>query len=240
MSRTLAGLLIVSVLFAQSAAAASVSVPVSEDAAISYNDGFPGVAASNFGIFQNLFAGSFDPDFRSESRSLMKFVLPSLPAGQTLQSATLRLVVGQEFPQTKQFDFLRVDDDWAEGSVTWLSAPQPTPFQLPIASFNSAIGLGPTPPRDVLLFDITPAVEAEQSSDPTQTLSILWKERDESGACCNRLAARSKELAGIPENVPQIILTFVPEPSTAGLLAVLVVVPLVRGRVFSATARRYS
>ncbi len=225
MIRTLAALLANCVLFTHLAAAASVSIPVSEDAAILSVDGVPGVAASNFGIFNYLYAGSFDPDHGSYSRSLLKFVLP--PAGQTLESAKLRLVIGQEFPQTKQFDFFRVDDNWDQGSVTWLSAPQSAPSQLPIATFNSAIGLGPTPPANVLSFDITAAVENEQNTDPTLTLSILWKEREETGECCNRLAARSQELAVLPDNVPQIILTYVPEPSTIGLLAVMVVVPLV-------------
>lgn len=233
MIRILGGLLLALTLFNHCATAANVSVPVSEDAAILSNAGFPGVAASNFGIFNYLYAGSYDPDFLSYSRSLMKFVLPPVPAGQTLQSASLRLIVGQEFPQTKQFDFFRVDDNWNEATVTWLSAPQPLPFQLPIATFNSAIGLGPTPPSNLLSFDITPAVEAEQSSDPTQTLSILWKEREETGACCNRLAARSKELAVLPDNVPQIILTLVPEPSSMGLLAALAIGPFLRLRVFS-------
>lgn len=222
MMRSVAGWLTVAVLTSQSAVGGIVVLPVSEDAAVLSNDGFPSVAATNFGIFNYLYAGSYDPDHLSYSRSVMKFVLPPLSAGQTLQSATLRLVVGQEFPQTKQFDFFRVDDNWNEATVTWLSAPQPQPLQLPIATFNSAIGLGPTPPSNALTFDITPAVEAEQSSDPTQTLSILWKERDEDGACCNRLAARSKELAVLPENVPQIILTTVPEPSSLWILALLI------------------
>ena len=229
MNRTLAGIVVAVVLFSEAAAVASVVVPVSEDAALFSLDGSPGLANSNFGFGYN-YAGSFSPDAGSYSPSLFKFVIPPLPAGQSLQSASLRLVVGQEFPQTKMFDFFRVDDNWDEGSVTWLSAPQLVPTQLPIASFDSAIGLGPTPPANGLSFNITAAVEAEVSSDPTNTLSILWKEREETGACCNRLAARSDELAGIPENVPQIILTLVPEPSTAGLLAVIALVPLSRRR----------
>lgn len=223
------GLLTAVVLFAQSAAATDIVVPVSEDAAILSDDGSPGVAANNFGNFNYLYAGSYDPDHGSYSRSLMKFVLPPVPAGQSLQSASLRLILGQEFPQTKVFDFFRVEDTWDEGTVTWLSAPQLVPTQQPIATFDSAIGLGPAPPpRNALSFDITSVVEDEQSSDPTHTLSILWKERNEAGTCCNRLIAYSKELAVIPGNVPQVVLTFVPEPSSTGLVAGLVVLLLAR------------
>ncbi len=229
MYRTFAGLLFAVVLFTQSALAADISVPVSEDAAILANNGFPSVEASNFGG-GFLYAGSFDPDHASYARSLLKFALPPIPAGQTLQSAALRLIVGQEFPQTKQFDFFRVDDNWDEVTVTWLSAPQLVPNQQAIATFNSAIGLGPTPPSNLLTFDITSAVEAELNLDPTQVLSILWKERDETGDCCNRLAARSKEQAFLPSNVPQIVLTLVPEPSSMGLLAGLVVLLPARAR----------
>ena len=229
MIRSLLVMLAAVIFVGESAAGASIVVPVSEDAAILARDGSPGLAASNFGIFNYLYAGSYDPDFSSYSRSLMKFVLPTPAAGETLQSATLRLVVGQEFPQTKVFDFFRVDDNWTEGGVTWLSAPQPQPLQSPLASFDSAIGLGAgPPPRNSLTFDITAAVEDELSIDSTRTLSILWKEHDESGACCNRLDAYSKELAVLPTNVPQIILSFVPEPSIVAHLAMLVILPLVR------------
>ena len=124
MNRTYAALLTTVALFTQSATATEIVVPVSADAAILADDGSPGTAANNFGIFNYLYAGSYDPDNGSYSRSLMKFVLPPVPAGQSLQNASLRLILGQEFPQTKVFDFFRVDDAWDEGSVTWLSAPQ--------------------------------------------------------------------------------------------------------------------
>ena len=146
MIRTLLLMLAAVMFLGESAAGASIIVPVSEDAAILNRVGSPGVAASNFGLFNYLYAGSYDPDVFSYSRSLMKFVLPLPAAGETLESATLRLVVGQEFPQTKVFDFFRTDDNWTEGTVTWLSAPQLLPSQSPMASFDSAIGLGAGPP----------------------------------------------------------------------------------------------
>jgi hypothetical protein len=229
MMRNLAVWLTVACLAAQSATGATVVVPVSEDAATIFNAGFPNSGATNYGIFFNLYAGSFDPDFLSYSRSLMKFIIPPFPVGETLESATLRLTVGQNFPQTSVFDFFRVDDNWTEGSVTWLSAPQPLPNQQPMANFDSAIGLGPAPPpRNGLSFNITSAVEAELNSDATRTLSILWKERNETGLCCNRLEAKSKDIDLVPnpDLVPQIILSFVPEPSCLGLLAPLVFVAL--------------
>ena len=62
MNRTYAGLLVALALFIQPVFATEVVVPVSEDAAILANDGSPSTAANNFGIFNYLYAGSFDPD----------------------------------------------------------------------------------------------------------------------------------------------------------------------------------
>ena len=136
---------------------------------------------------------------------------------------------GTRFPQTKVFDFFRTDDNWTEGTVTWLSAPQLLPSQSADGEFRQRHrpAAGP-PPRNALTFDITSAVEDELSIDATGTLSILWKEHDEAGACCNRLDAYSKELAVLSTNVPQIILSFVPEPSVVAHLAMLAILPLVR------------
>ena len=69
---------------------------------------------------------------------------------------------------------------------------------------------------------MTAAVQAEYNLD--QTLSILWKERDETGACCDRLVARSKDLAVINDNIPRLELTIVPEPSSLALLAAFLLI----------------
>ena len=62
MIRTLLLMLAAVMFLGESAAGASIIVPVSEDAAILNRVGSPGVAASNFGLFNYLYAGSYDPD----------------------------------------------------------------------------------------------------------------------------------------------------------------------------------
>ena len=222
MTRTIIGLVAAVALLAECTVGANIVVPVSEDAAIFSRSDNPNLAATNFGTFYNLYAGSFEPSASSYSRSLLKFNLPLLSQGQTVQSATFRLVAGQEFPQLGTYDFFQVDDNWTEGTVTWLSAPQPVPAQSPIATFVNSLGIAPTPATS-LVFNITAAVQAEYNSD--QVLSILWKDRNETGTCCDRLVARSQELAVISDNIPRLDLVIVPEPSCWVLLGGIILIP---------------
>ena len=125
MTRSILEAISATFLFAATAAAANIMVPVSEDAALFFRSDNLNLAATNFGSFYNLYAGSFEPSASSYSRSVLKFNLPPLAPGQTVESAKFRLIAGQEFPQLKTYDFYHVDDNWTEGTVTWLRRRSP-------------------------------------------------------------------------------------------------------------------
>ena len=55
-------------------------------------------------------------------RALVRFLMPSMPAGCQVESATLRLYAGS-YKDGRTLEALRLDDPWSEGSVTWGNAP---------------------------------------------------------------------------------------------------------------------
>lgn len=87
-----------------------------------------GYPTLNFGDTTDMWAGyddSLNPDGRI-ARSLIKFDLASLPANQTITTATLRiyLVTSWDFPNTyRTITTYRVTSNWAENSITWNNAP---------------------------------------------------------------------------------------------------------------------
>jgi hypothetical protein len=87
--------------------------------------GYPSV---NFGNNSDMWSGyddSLDPDGEIV-RSLIKFDIASLPAGKTIQSATLRLYLinSWDFPgRYRRTQTYRVTSNWLEGGVTWNNGP---------------------------------------------------------------------------------------------------------------------
>jgi hypothetical protein len=187
----------------------------SDDAAVFTRSDLPSIANTNFGG-NHLFAGSWEPGVVSLSRSLLKFALPAIPGTQSLQSAKLRLAVGKEYPGNGTHDVFLVDDAWSEGTVTWMTAPQPLPFQQPIGTFIDNANIPPVSSWTWITLDITSAVLSQYNTDGV--ISLLWKDRDEDATNLNRLRAYSKEAAVIEDQRPRLTLTFVPEPSTLALL----------------------
>ena len=55
-------------------------------------------------------------------RALVRFMMPTMPAGCQVESATLRLYAGS-YKDGRTLEALRLDDPWSEGGVTWGNAP---------------------------------------------------------------------------------------------------------------------
>ena len=215
------------VFAATGAANADTIVYTSEDAVVFTRSDITGMANSNFGS-GSLYAGSWEPGVVSLARSLLKFNLPSIPSGQSLQSATLRMAVGKEYPGNGTHDLFLVDDNWSEGTVTWLTAPVPPAFQQPIGTFIDNQNIPATSGWTWISNDVTSTVQSQYGLDGI--VSILWKDRDEDHTNLNRLRAYSKESAVIEAQFPRLTLTFVPEPSTLVLLVGALALVVVEGR----------
>jgi len=200
-------------------------VPVAEDAAVLFRNDAPGVQVTNFNNAP-LFSGGWEigPGLITRSRSLFKFQLPALPPNPTLQSAIFSFALAKEGAQFGTHELYLVDDNWAEGSVTWISAPQLSPLDTPFATFNDSGQIPGVGAWTTLDFDVTALVLAEYQTD--QTLSILWRESTEDGTLVNRLRGFSNQTAVIDDQRARLTLTFVPEPATLPLacLALLFVV----------------
>jgi hypothetical protein len=59
-------------------------------------------------------------------RALVRFNLPTMPAGCVIDTATLRLFAGSASSSQRTLEVFRLDGSWTESGVTWQNAPATT------------------------------------------------------------------------------------------------------------------
>lgn len=114
---TLVGLQRVQAESAPHAGAANTQGTIVADSYVS--EGSP---SSNYGSSTNLLVGH--TEFLQESYSLVKFNLPSLPAGAVIDYAELQLQLKSRYGYaTEKILAYQIASNWGEGSVTWSNRP---------------------------------------------------------------------------------------------------------------------
>jgi hypothetical protein len=96
----------------------AVTVFASADSWVDQNS-----ASNNFGTDAILKVRSQGPS--DDFRALVRFTLPTAPAGCVVQSATLRLYAAS-WTTGRALEALRIADPWAEDTVTWSNQPATT------------------------------------------------------------------------------------------------------------------
>ena len=78
-------------------------------------------ADNNFGTSVEMFVHSKAPAINQ--RSFLRFDVSSIPAGSTIDSATLKLCVIDVHGSTRTYNLHRVTAGWGEGTLTWNNQP---------------------------------------------------------------------------------------------------------------------
>lgn len=96
-----------------------VSQPGSEGTDVGAMQASP---SGNFGNSENLMM-NFGPSY--ECRAFLSWDLASIPAGSTINTATLEIWVDSRYPNATNYNFgvYRVTASWTEGGVTWNNQP---------------------------------------------------------------------------------------------------------------------
>ncbi|MGA8046498.1 MAG: right-handed parallel beta-helix repeat-containing protein [Dermatophilaceae bacterium] len=156
----------------------------------------------NMGILENLVVRSAAPG--ADARTLIKFVLPPLPAECELQSATLRLW-GEGDPG----DVLQATPlgaAWGENQVTWLTQPSVDSGATPATT--TAPGAG------YRTWNVTPHVAAMRAG--TDNHGWLIRYTDEEGDPARDQSFIGSEVVGLdPPTPPQLVLRFEPDGAPA-------------------------
>ena len=125
-------------------------------------------------------------------RALVRFDLPSMPAGCQLDTAQLRLYSSSASSSERTLEALRLNGAWTESAVTWSNAPATTGSAVTTTSGSGYRAWG-----------VVTLVQAMYSSG--QNHGFLIKDAVENQDAEQQLHAREKN-----ENVPQLVLTFKP------------------------------
>jgi hypothetical protein len=125
-------------------------------------------------------------------RALVRFDLPTLPAGCQLDTAELRLYAGSSSSSERTLEALRLDGDWEENGVNWDNAPDTAGDAVTTTSGNGYREWG-----------VETLVQAMYSSG--QNNGFLVKDADEGQDAEQQFFAREKG-----ESPPQLVLTFKP------------------------------
>jgi hypothetical protein len=128
----------------------------------------------------------------SNLRALVKFDLPTVPAGCQIDSAKLRLFSASASSSQRTLEALRVDGSWTENGVTWGNAPA--------TSGSAATTTSGTGYRE---WGVEALVQNMYSSG--QNNGFLVKDASENQDAEQQFHAREKG-----ENIPQLVLTFKP------------------------------
>jgi hypothetical protein len=127
-------------------------------------------------------------------RALLRFDLPSIPAGCVLDNATLRVYAGSTSSSQRTLQVLRLNGSWTEGGVTWANAPATTGTAVTTTS-----GIG------YRQWAVAPLVQAMYSSGTNN--GFLLRDATEGQDAEQQFYAREKG-----ESAPQLVLTFKPAP----------------------------
>ena len=130
----------------------------------------------------------------SNLRALVRFNLPSIPAGCVLDTATLRVYAGSASSSQRTLQALRLNGSWTESGVTWSNAP---------ATAGSAATT--TSGTGYRQWSVAALVQAMYSSGSNN--GFLMKDATESQDAEQQFYAREKG-----ENPPQLVVTFKPAP----------------------------
>jgi hypothetical protein len=127
-------------------------------------------------------------------RALVRFDLPTTPAGCVLDTAKLRLYAASASGSQRTLQAFRVGGSWTESSVTWANAPQ--------TAGTAATTTSGTGYRE---WNVATLVQAMYSTG--QNNGFLIRDANEGQDAEQQLHAREKGT-----NVPQLVLTFKPAP----------------------------
>ncbi|MDZ5622522.1 right-handed parallel beta-helix repeat-containing protein [Nocardioides sp. HM23] len=125
-------------------------------------------------------------------RALIRFNLPTIPAGCVVDTAKLRLYAASASGSQRTLQVLRLGGSWTESSVTWATAPQTTGAAV---TTTSATGY-----RE---WNVAAMVQAMFSSGSNH--GFLVKDATEGQDAEQQFHAREKG-----SNLPQLVLTFKP------------------------------
>ncbi len=108
-----------------------------------------GAPSSNYGSSGNLYVGH--SEFEQESYALLRFSLPTLPAGAVIDYAELQLQLQNRYGSaTETIQAIQVASSWDEGSVTWSKRPG-------LGSVIDSTSVGAA--QQIYLWDVTSLVE---------------------------------------------------------------------------------
>ena len=127
-------------------------------------------------------------------RALVRFDLPTVPAGCVLDTARLRVYASSASGSQRTLQAFRLGGTWTEGGVTWANAPQ--------TAGTAATTTSGTGYREWL---VAAHVQAMYSSGSNN--GFLIRDATEGQDAEQQFHAREKG-----ENVPQLVLTFKPAP----------------------------
>ena len=128
-------------------------------------------------------------------RALVRFTLPSVPAGCSVTAATLRLYANSSIAG-RTIDVYRAAAPWNEGTVTWNTRPGTTGTAVGSASLGAAGWQQWTVTTQVIAQYTTNdgfvVRDSTESQNPGQLQQIY----------------RSREASGTPNNRPELVVTF--------------------------------
>jgi hypothetical protein len=127
-------------------------------------------------------------------RALVRFNLPTVPAGCVLDTAKLRLYAASASGSQRTLQVFRLGGSWTESAVTWANAPQ--------TAGTAATTTSGTGYRE---WNVATLVQAMYSSGSNH--GFLIRDANEGQDAEQQLHAREKGT-----NVPQLVLTFKPAP----------------------------
>ncbi|WP_162606077.1 DNRLRE domain-containing protein, partial [Jiangella aurantiaca] len=173
-----------------------------------------GAPNSNLDVFDGepwLGAGDNGGSF-GDTRALIKFpdLADAIPAGATVQFATLRLWKPLTFGSGATFDLHRVTRTWSETTATWNRASTWIPWTTPGGDYDPAV-ISSVPAMTNApswqLWSVEDLVQQWVNNPLAANFGLLIKARDEAAA--NQLSVfTSNELASEPELRPMLQVTY--------------------------------
>ena len=202
-------ILVLVLCFVGSASASSLVLTVTQDvyARASDPDGAQGVGGDKGYML-------FSADEAGNDNSFFMFDISAIPAGQTIDSASLKTDVRYDFVSTVNVDIYAVGSDtWDENTLTWNNKPA---YGSSLASFaitGNTSGIAQT-----FNHDITTYVSASYGgSDDLLSFGI---DHDGSTGAFIRTKEDTAGPGGTPRDWPmlELTVTYTPEPMTIALL----------------------
>jgi fibronectin type 3 domain-containing protein len=135
-------------------------------------------------------------------RGLIRFDLSSIPAGSTINSAVLQLNAVAQTGTNRTENLLQVTSTWAEGTVTWDTAPSASGTASGTLSTGSTLGTKTST-------DITTLVQGWFGT-PSTNYGVLLQDGTESNNVYWNFSSREN---GTAANRPQLLINYTPPAS---------------------------